>query len=319
MAADRRGFRKHPWLMAGVIGLVAGLTAARATDLDAPPRFDGAGYSVLADALAHGQGYREIDHPDAPRHGHFPPGYPTALAGIWSLTGRSVRAAHLASIAFTSAAAVAAWAWFRTLYGDKVATWLGLAVAINWTWQRNGGSIQSEPLYLLLGTLTLLAATAAGRRGTITPGIGLGASLAVTILTRHVAGSLALAVGLDLILKRRTATAIAAGVTCLVLVSPWVAWLGAVREHTQAELLVQGGLVERIAAQGWFYLQRLPDQLTGPFVEVATVFRGPGPIASLANGWAVLASGLIVAGWVGTLRSARRRLAGLVPLMTLGL
>ena len=31
--------------------------------------------------LASGQGYRAIDHPDRPRHAHFPPGYP-AGAGL---------------------------------------------------------------------------------------------------------------------------------------------------------------------------------------------------------------------------------------------
>src|SRR5258707_8858372 len=40
------------------------------TELSAPPRFDGAGYAVLGEALAEGRGYREIDLPGSPRHAH---------------------------------------------------------------------------------------------------------------------------------------------------------------------------------------------------------------------------------------------------------
>src|SRR5437660_572393 len=67
------------------------------TDLAAAPRFDGAGYAVLGEALATGRGYRAINQPGSPRHAHFPPGYPAALAFLWWSTGRSVAAAHLFS------------------------------------------------------------------------------------------------------------------------------------------------------------------------------------------------------------------------------
>ena len=55
-------------------------TLAAGGNWTAPPRFDGAGYAVLARGLLGGQGYRAIDHPDRPLHAHFPPGYPIALA-----------------------------------------------------------------------------------------------------------------------------------------------------------------------------------------------------------------------------------------------
>jgi len=35
-------------------------------DWSAPPRYDGAGYAVLARAWLTGQGHRAIDHPDRP-------------------------------------------------------------------------------------------------------------------------------------------------------------------------------------------------------------------------------------------------------------
>ena len=136
-------------------GIAAALIALN-TDFQAPPRFDGAGYAVLGDAIASGRGYREIDKPDAPRHAHFPPGYPGALALVWLSAGRSVAAAHGFSLLCTVAAVLLAWRWFRTIYGSRTAFVLGLALAVNWSWGRSGGSIQSEPFYLVWEMLAVL-------------------------------------------------------------------------------------------------------------------------------------------------------------------
>jgi hypothetical protein len=46
-----------------------------------------------------------------------------------------------------------------------VAAPLGLALACNWRWQRDGGAIRSEPLFLLLSALALLAAARLRRKG----------------------------------------------------------------------------------------------------------------------------------------------------------
>src|SRR6478736_2476003 len=80
-----------------LVALASALATCGNAVWSAPPRFDGAGYAVLARAWLSGQGYRAIDHPDRPRHAHFPPGYPAFLALVWSATGRSDFAAHVAS------------------------------------------------------------------------------------------------------------------------------------------------------------------------------------------------------------------------------
>ena len=54
-------------------------------DIWTVPRFDGAGYAVLGEALATGHGYCEINKPEAPPHDHFPPGYPIVLACFGNL------------------------------------------------------------------------------------------------------------------------------------------------------------------------------------------------------------------------------------------
>jgi len=316
VVGGRRG-GGHSWRFGVLLVAVATVAAGGSTDFRAPPRFDGAGYAVLAEAITSDRGYREVDRPDAPRHAHFPPGYPAALAALWWMTGRSAAWAHGLSLVCTAAATLAFWRWFRSLYAPNVAAALGLALACNWTWGRTGGAIQSEPFFLLLEAVALRAAGRAGRRGGFRPGVSLGAVMAACVLTRHVGVALAAAAGLDLVMRRRWSTLAAAGLTWLVLMLPWVAWLTSVRTHTQAGLMTGDGLAGRVLSQGLFYLQRLPDQLTGPFVEVATVFQRRGAVTATADVWAILASGLLVMGGMRSVRTPRRRLAGLTLLTTL--
>ena len=230
-------------------------------------------------------------------------------------------AAHILSASCTVATVLLAWRWFQMLYPPRPAFLLALALALNWTWGRVGGAIQSEPLYILEEVLAVLATVRASRRGGIGAGIILVIALAASILTRHVGVCLAAAAMLELGLRGRWRALAAALVITAILVAPWVVWLLVVRHNTQAALLVNASdsLATRIAFLGLFYLQRLPDQITGPFVEVATVFRHSSRLALLANVWAVAASAVVIGGWVRALRAPRRRLAALVPGTTLAL
>jgi hypothetical protein len=153
MRKDRRSWLAAPLWHALIIAAIASVSTLSRTLIHSPPRYDGAGYAVLARALATGQGYRGVDRPDLPRHAHFPPGYPWALSLVWRCTGMSVVSAHLFSATCTALATLVFWAWLRRLYAARVALFLGLALAVNWAWCRIGGSIQSEPLYFLMSGL----------------------------------------------------------------------------------------------------------------------------------------------------------------------
>ena len=109
--------RRKPVLHASIIAAVCAASIAANADFSEPPRYDGAGYAVLALSILRDGDYREIDHPDAPRHAHFPPGYPLALAAVWRVTGVSLNSAHAFSCACTLAATLLAWAWFRSWRG----------------------------------------------------------------------------------------------------------------------------------------------------------------------------------------------------------
>lgn len=301
------------------VAAIALVSAAANTRFDAPPRFDGAGYAVLGRSLAAGLGYREGSHPDAPPHTHFPPAYPLSLALLFRASGPSSAAAHALSVAFAVAAVLATWCWLRRLYAPPVALVLAAALATNWTWGRAGGAIQSEPLFFLLSALVLLATGRSRDRDSAGRGLVAGLLLGACVLTRHVGACLAAAVVLDLVLRGKPRTAAAASAAAAACVAPWIGWLIRAGRGSQAGLFVPGGWLSLAPRQVVFYVQRLPDQIVGPFVEIATVYAGRPGLARVATGWAVAVTAVVALGWLRTLRTARRRLAGLVPAVTLAL
>ncbi|MDB5352825.1 MAG: hypothetical protein JWN86_4072 [Planctomycetota bacterium] len=308
---------RSPWLDGVLVAAVCAASLAANARLDAPPRFDGAGYAVLARSILERRDYREIDRPDAPRHAHFPPGYPLALAALWSVTGPSAASAHAFSLACTMGATLLAWLWFRTGNRPDVALLMGLALAANWRWGRDGSAIQSEPLFLLLGQAAVLAAMWVADRGGWARGLMLGGLLGAVVLTRHVGLALAAAVMVDLLLSRRYREALATFAAMAAVLVPWVVWLASVKQGTQVELVPVRGLLGVIAENALFYVRRLPDQIVGPIIEVATVFRPAySPWATLV---AALAAAVIVTGWIRLARKRETRLAGLVPLLTMAM
>ncbi len=308
-------FGSSSWAVGGLLVILsAGLTVLN-TDFHEPPRGDGVGYAVLGASMAEGRGYREIDKPDQPRHAHFPPGYPAILAVVWLAAGRSEAVAHGVSIVATVLAVLLAWRWFRSLYRPGLAVGLALALAFNWTWARIGGEILSEPVYQFWQMLALVIAGELSRRGGMGKAIALGLVLGAATLTRYVGVCLALAIAVDLALQRRFREVFVSGLLAALVMLPWVVWMALTERSTHLELLPGGGgLVSTIAQQSLFYLRRIPDQIVGPFVEVGTIYRRSGPVVVAVHVWAVLATGLVLAGWLRCLRVGRlvgpRRLDG---------
>jgi len=304
--------RRHRFGAGLIVTALAAVSIGLSTDLNSPPRYDGAGYSVLAWSICTGQGYREIDQPDNPPHTHFPPGYPLALAALWTVTGRSVVAAHLFSIVCTVTAVGLAWLWFRRSERPILANLLAVALAINWTWAVNGGAIQSEPLYLLLNMLVLVCARRPG-------GFGLGLLLGACVVTRHVGICLVVAVAIDRFVSRRWREGVLLGLTSAIVVLPWLIWLTTVQRNTQADLLMRGGWISIMFNHALFYARRVLDSLMGPYIEVATVFGRSRMVALVATLVAILVSLVILFGLIRVSFDPKKRLAGLIPLVTLPL
>lgn len=308
-----------------IVALIAAAAMLSQADMDAPPRGDGAGYAVLARSLLEGKGYRAIDHPDEPRHAHFPPGYPALLAAVWGATGVSPRSARAASIVCNVGATVAAWLWFRTMYSRRSSLMLGLALAVNWSWDRAGVGIRSEPLFHLLGWLAVLAAASRRPRGGWPRGLLVGLTLGAACLTRQAGLALAAAMAVELGSRGNRRALAGAAVAFAATLAPWLAWSAQVARdepsRTQAGLLwrAAGDLPATLPRQALFYMERIPDQLTAPLVEVATVFAGSPALRWGATAWAAVVSAVVLVGLLATLRDRRRRLAGLVALTTLGM
>ena len=136
-------------------------------------------------------------------------------------------------------------------------------------------------------------------------------------MTRHVGACLALATGIDLVLRRRLAEALTSCVVSIIVVSPWIGWMLTTQRRVQTIHFARGFLADRIADQLVFYVQRLPDQIVGPIVEVGTVFKRSVVLSTLVNVWGVLASSLLIWGWLRCIQSRRRRLVGLTAFVNL--
>ncbi len=319
MKALRR-LASHPWAAGSLLVVLTAVATTLHTDFAKPPQGDGVGYAILGASLAEDRDYREIDKPDKPRHAHFPPGYPLVLAGVWSAAGRSEPAAHAVSIVATVLAVLLSWRWFRSLYAPLPALGLSLALALNWTWTRLGGDILSEPVYQCWQMLALLLAVRVGRMGGIPGAVALGLALGGATLTRYVGAPLAAAVAIDLGLRGRFREAVVSTLFASLMLLPWLIWMQRAGQSTHLGLLPAGtSLLSTIAHQSLFYLQRIPDQIVGPFVEVGTIYRRSAPIFVAVHLWAVLATGLILYGWIVSLRRPGAVFACLdrVPLVVL--
>jgi hypothetical protein len=123
----------------------------------------------------------------------------------------------------------------------------------------------------------------------------------------------------DLALRDRRAQAFGAGRFAALLTLPWIAWQVRVGHGSQAGLLTAVDLPALVASQALFYARRIPDHLTGPFVEVATVFGRSPALAASATAGAIAATSLVLYGLSRAARNPRRRLAALIPLATLAL
>jgi 4-amino-4-deoxy-L-arabinose transferase-like glycosyltransferase len=295
----------------------------------APPHYDGAGYAILAKSLVSGSGYRAIDHPDAPRHNHFPPGYPLALAALWRFTGISIPAAHAFSLVLSIASVPLYGKWFSRLFDARLAWWLALALAVNWRWSREAGVIRSEPLFIFLVGLALCLATAPARLRSLAVRLLYGLVLGATMLTRHVG----LVVVLVLLLETLRQSDLPGGqpasrrarlapfVVAALVFAPWLAFVSQGSEGSQFTLWHDRTKPPLSVALGnlTFMTDRIPDLCFGPFVEVATVYQDQPMIRLAARAFAAVFVLVVLLGWVAASQPLPRRTFALIPIGTLGL
>jgi len=325
MPGDQKPPQKKIW---PPILLLVGLSLwiLPAVNLTDPPRFDETGYAILGKSLAEGRGYHEIDKPQAPAHAHFPPGWPMALAVIWSIIPKAVlpatESAHLLTLALWLAS-IALWhRWYKAVWPD--AAWpLCIALYTNWLWIRLAGELRSESLYIALTAGVLALASQQRPKSPRIHALCLGLLVGWCILARQVGVALAAAILLELLWRKEIrSTAIVAGAIG-VLVSPWLAWQRATGAATQAQLLANDelarSLIKRLADQALFYTRRLPDSLFGPYVETATVFSRNQALALVLTISAIGFTVVLLTGLKRLLQHPGTRLVALYWSLTLAI
>lgn len=194
--------------------------------------YDDGMYLMAAKALATGQGYRLIDVVGSPWFYKYPPLYPAVLALGWLINPdfpHNIVWFKSLNILF-SLIALGLWGYyFRAV--RKFSLWLSVGlvalIGTNFRWIEVSIELMSEPLFMLLSTLTLILchrfsqASEPLRAKHLTILVLLSVS---AFYTRTMALPLIMALGLWLFLSQRKKQAIQYAAGCFLLMLPWFAW-----------------------------------------------------------------------------------------------
>lgn len=188
---------------------------------------DNAEFVILARALAQGQGFRYINHPDLRPATKYPPGFPAFLAG-WSLIfGDSIKSMKINVLVCFVAAAGLTFLLGRRLIGDHLAALAAIAIAISSSVLEYSHQVLSDVPYMLFSLLALYLMIT-GARGSRTALAGL--ALCIWAYFARTAGaSLVLASVVFLLLRSRRREAVILICSFLAVSGLW-----AIRNYTVA-------------------------------------------------------------------------------------
>ena len=193
---------------------------------------DDAIYTLLAKALATGDGYRMINLPGSPHATHYPPGYPLLLSVLWRIWPDfpdNVVVFKFANAILLSIAAAGVYLFARvrlgwSALGSAAVACLGTA---SLTVLYLAGLVLSEPLYLVVLFAALLATEGSVDDSSLRSAVIAGALLGALTMVRTI-GVVAIGAGvLILLLRRRWRPAVALIVMAACFLVPWQLWVGA--------------------------------------------------------------------------------------------
>jgi len=185
-------------------------------------------YTVLAKALATGQGYRWINLPGAPAATHYPPGYPVLLAIIWRFMPSLVRAVMAFKVVNALLLATVAYSTFtfavsRLQLSRRVAAVATLVGCAGVPMLVLSTIVMSETMFLALLMPALLFADRllAADDPTLTDAMKLGLMGGALMLVRTHGIAFVVAVIVALLLHRHIRQATAAALIALLVALPW--------------------------------------------------------------------------------------------------
>lgn len=209
-------------MLAGVLSLalVAGLAFLNPwLDSDG----DNAGYLTLARSIAEGRGFTSINFPETIPHTQYHPLYPLLLAPIVALFPGNWLLPKLPSLLFHLLFVAAVWVLFRNR--TRPALWtaalLAAAVALNRHTAEHAAATMTESLYFALSYAAIAFVESRGETPRRGEGLLAGALIALAYLAKPIAITLIAAVVLALFLRGRRASALAALLIALAVVTGW--------------------------------------------------------------------------------------------------
>jgi len=226
---ERRSERFIPLLlMVGV--LVAAIVSITPWPVGAYE--DDAIYTLLAKALATGDGYRMINLPGAPHATHYPPGYPFLLSMLWRIAPGfpdNVVVFKFANAALLAIAAGGLYRFLRTRleFGVHAAAVVAAVGTASIMTLHLAGLVLSEPLFLAVFFLSLpvieRAAEGSRIRDALTAGLLLGALAMVRTIGAVAIGAMVLV----LLFRRRPLAALGVVAGSALFLVPWQLWVSA--------------------------------------------------------------------------------------------
>jgi hypothetical protein len=203
--------RLVPVALVAVVMLVALLTV---TPWPVGAFQDDAIYTVLAKALATGEGYRMINLPGSPHATHYPPGYPFFLSLLWRLSPSfpaNIVLFKFANAVLLALAALGAWGFARTRLGWSTvpSALAGVAGTLAIIVLLVTGVVLSEPMFMALLFPALLLAERAGDGGSVRMAIAAGLACGALALVRTLGAVIVPAALVVMLYRRNVRSAVA--------------------------------------------------------------------------------------------------------------
>ena len=307
--------------------LLAVITAVLLTAVSTPAPHtggDNAGYLSLAHSLVSGEGYTELWEPGLPAHRKYPPVFPMILGALMMAGASSWMAFKLLMAGLTSVAVLLVFVWASERAGTLAAVAVASLTVFSGGWLQASRWILSEPAFLVLTFLSLMAVERATSErpmanGRLSPRGWLvlsGAAAILAFFTRSAGLPLVLALTASLLLARRLRAA-AVFAICLALPGLW--WI----------LRVRGGGDGAYQSEFWMVNPYEPQLGTVTWIQlparswanlqlyVGTVLPGEwwsGANARVLAAFGIVMVGLAVSGWVARVRVSPAAAELFVPL-----
>ena len=250
---EARRDRLVPVVLTALVLVVAVLTV---TPWPVGAYQDDAIYTILAKALAEGDGYRMINLPGSPHATHYPPGYPFFLSLLWRISPDfpdNLVLFKFANAAWLAAAALGSWVFARRRlqWSSTPSAAIAAAGSLTIIVLLVTGVVLSEPMFMALLFPALLLSERAADEGSVRVAIAAGIACAAVALVRTIGAVIIPAALLVLLSRRQFRAMFAMAVTATVCLIPWQLWVSTFQHEVPPVLAGKYGAYGPWVSQGY--------------------------------------------------------------------